>query len=286
MDETGTISIFFLTYNRCHLLRKCVENVLSCTSELTTEIVIWDNASTDETAAYLDSLDDPRLIVVHSPTNIGMNAYDRAVQRTHGTFLIELDDDVIDAPDEWDRTLLEGFQRLPEIGYLAASMVDDPNSVCAAIFHDPDAAYVRREVNGVTILEGPTGGYCTITTRELYDKTGGFGQEKSLVFWGEEQPFVEKLAALGYGHAVLADLEVHHASGPFYSEVVKEKNAYYTWKDRRTRRRDRVKRVLIKVPGVARINEQHGFFHVPEGPYRPPLEATTDRPSALSRWRR
>src|SRR3954454_9901278 len=150
MDDTGTISIFFLTYNRCHLLRQCVENVLSRTSALTTEIVIWDNASTDETAAYLDSLSDPRLKIVHSPTNIGMNAYDRAVQLTHGPYLIELDDDVIDAPRASDRTLLDAFRRLPDVGYLAAAMVDDPNSRVADIFHR-HSNYVPREINGVTI---------------------------------------------------------------------------------------------------------------------------------------
>ena len=112
MSDDPTISIFFLTYSRCHLLRQCVENTLAKTASLTTEIVIWDNASTDDTAAYLDSLTDPRIKVVHSPTNIGMNGYDRAVELTTGTYLIELDDDVIDAPPEWDRQLLEAFDRM------------------------------------------------------------------------------------------------------------------------------------------------------------------------------
>jgi GT2 family glycosyltransferase len=258
-----------------------VENVLSRTSDLTTEIVIWDNASTDDTAAYLDSLTDPRLKIVHSPTNIGMNAYDSAVQLTHGTYLIELDDDVIDAPHEWDRTLLEAFNRLPEVGYLAASMVDDPNSWCAEIFHH-QSEYVRREVNDVAILEGPVGGYCTMTTRELYDKVGGFGEERGHVFWGEEQPFIEKLDRLGHQAAVLADLEVHHASGPYYSDVVREKVAYYTWRDRRTRRRNRVKRALVKVPGIARLNEQHGWFHVLEEDYQPPAEIVGEKRSFVA----
>ena len=51
----GSIAIVVLTHNRVHLLQKCVENVLSRTSEAR-EIVIWDNASTDGTAEYLGSL--------------------------------------------------------------------------------------------------------------------------------------------------------------------------------------------------------------------------------------
>ena len=54
----GSIAIVVLTHNRAELLRKCVENVLQRTSPATAEIVIWNNASSDHTAAYLDSLDD------------------------------------------------------------------------------------------------------------------------------------------------------------------------------------------------------------------------------------
>lgn len=94
----GRVSIVVLTHNRCHLLRQCVDNVLLRTSGRTGEIVIWNNASTDGTAAYLDTLIDSRIRVVHHPTNIGVNAYARLFPQTTGDYLIEVDDDVIDAP--------------------------------------------------------------------------------------------------------------------------------------------------------------------------------------------
>src|SRR4051794_35378083 len=93
-SQQDSISIGILTHGRCHLLRQCVENVLAKVSPLTREILIWDNASTDETAAYLDSLHDPRFRVVHHPENIGVNAYARLFPKTRGTHIIELDDDV------------------------------------------------------------------------------------------------------------------------------------------------------------------------------------------------
>jgi GT2 family glycosyltransferase len=90
------VSVIVLTYNRMHLLRQCVEKVLFRTSDLTTELLVWDNASSDGTAEYLDSLDDARLKVVHHPENIGQNAYARAVPLTSTPYFIELDDDVIE----------------------------------------------------------------------------------------------------------------------------------------------------------------------------------------------
>src|SRR5436189_44123 len=81
------------------------------------------------TASYLDSLEDPRISVVHSAKNIGVNAYARAFRATRGRYLIELDDDVVDAPQRWDETLLRAFKRLPHVGYLAANLADDPHDV-------------------------------------------------------------------------------------------------------------------------------------------------------------
>ena len=61
------IAVVVLTHNRLHLLQKCVDNVLSNTSDATREIVIWDNASTDGTGDYLASLNDPRIRTITSP---------------------------------------------------------------------------------------------------------------------------------------------------------------------------------------------------------------------------
>ena len=75
MTATDTIAMVVVTYDRVHLLRQCVEQVLSRTSEATREIVIWDNASTDGTGEYLDAIDDPRITVVRNERNVGVNAY-------------------------------------------------------------------------------------------------------------------------------------------------------------------------------------------------------------------
>ena len=158
------IAIAVLTHDRLHLLRQCVENVLARTSELTTEIVVWDNGSSDGTAEYLDGLGDPRLRVVHHPENIGQNAYADAFSLTRAPYLLELDDDMIDAPDEWDRTLLEAFEALPQVGFLAANLVDDPHDQAARVMRERAHLYTTEETNGVTLLRGPVGGGCAISS--------------------------------------------------------------------------------------------------------------------------
>src|SRR5687767_13630522 len=128
MTQPGDgIAILVLTHNRVHLLQKCVENVLLRTSEHTREIVIWDNGSTDGTPEYLATIDDPRFKVIRSEANVGHNGYARGFRQTTSPYLVEMDDDMVDAPLHWDATMLDAFHRLPDVGFLAADLVDDPN---------------------------------------------------------------------------------------------------------------------------------------------------------------
>ena len=140
------IAIVVLTHDRLDLLRSCVDRVLLRTSELTREIVVWDNGSSDGTSEYLDAIDDARLTVVHHPENVAMNALPRAIRLTSAPYIVELDDDVVDAPDRWDETLLHAFRRLPDIGFLCASIAYDPD--------DPASRYLRVHARGGGCLRG------------------------------------------------------------------------------------------------------------------------------------
>jgi GT2 family glycosyltransferase len=258
------IAVVVLTYNRLHLLRHCVENALLRTSPKTTEILLWDNASTDGTPEYLDSLDDPRITVVHHAENIGQNAYALAFRRTTAPYMIELDDDIIDAPQDWDATLLDAFLRLPRIGFLAANLVDNPHDTTAQVmYHRNASAYRVVEENGIRLKVGPTGGGCTITSRELHDRVGGFKQNKKHTFWLEDAAYIADIEKIGFGAAYLDDLKVLHAGGPYYAITTPEKARYWREYRQRVQRKQAVKRALLRVPLVRPLNERFGWFRVP-----------------------
>jgi GT2 family glycosyltransferase len=256
------IAIVVLTHNRVHLLRECVENVLRETSAATREIVIWNNASVDGTREYLDALRDPRLMVVHSERNVGQNGYARAFRMTTAEYLIELDDDVVDAPARWDARLLDAYRRLPTIGFLAADLEDDPHDL-ATHYRYRIYDYELRELNGVPLLIGPTGGACSITSRELYLRVGGFRERPRRVFWLEDAAYVADIARLGFGSAVLADLKVHHTGGEHYGATSPEKTAYYRRTEEIQARKQAVKRLLYRVPFLPRLNARFGWFAAP-----------------------
>jgi GT2 family glycosyltransferase len=263
-DADRRVSVVVLTHNRVELLRQCVENVLLRTSGTTTEIVIWNNASTDGTREYLDHLTDHRIKVIHHPTNIGINAYSRAFKYATGEFLIEVDDDVIDAPRDWDKTLLEAFLRLPDVGYLAANLVHNPHDITSGVMYGINAHLYRiEEINGIRLkVGGPVGGWCTLTSRELYDRVGGW-TEQSEAFWLEDGAYVARLGAIGYRAAHVEDLRVLHASGPHYSPTPREKLEYWRDYNRAVARKNAFKRLLLRVPSIRFLNDRHGWFQPP-----------------------
>ena len=259
-----SIAIVVLTHNRVHLLQQCVENVLLRASSATREIVIWDNASTDGTAEYLESLRDGRIRVVHSSTNVGQSGYARAFRVTVSSYMIELDDDVVDAPHEWDKVLLDAFKRLPEIGFLAADLTDDPHDEASRYRHHiRPHEYTAVQENGVNLLIGPTGGGCAITSRELHDRVGGFRENAKEIFWLEDERYIADLAQIGFHAAVLADLRVHHTGGAYYSAIPDEKAAYWKRRWARQARRTAVKRMLVRIPFVRRLNARFAWFVAP-----------------------
>jgi GT2 family glycosyltransferase len=260
------ISIVVLTHNRVHLLRQCVENVLQRTSSATTEIVIWDNASADGTRDYLEGLKDPRIQRANHPENIGQNAYARAFRLTTQPYMIELDDDMVEAPPNWDETLLTAFRRLPHIGYLSANLADDPldsAALFARYLREERKAYTPVEIDGIKLLEGPTGGGCTMTSRQIYDRAGGFREHPKYVYWREDAQYVKDIRKLGYTSAILADLEVRHAGGLHYSEAPEPKLEHHRREWKREERKDQIKRLILRVPLAARLNVHYDWFDPP-----------------------
>jgi GT2 family glycosyltransferase len=266
------IAVVVLTHNRAHLLKRCVEDVLLRTSPATREIVIWDNASDDETKAYLSRVTDDRISVVHHDANIGTSAYAPAVALTSSPYIVELDDDVIEAPDHWDETMLNAFRNIPNIGHLAADLKEDPNDSAYCYLKyvkESRNVFTPREVNGVRILEGPTPGGCAMTSREVYDRVGGFRQHKKLIFWHETHAYVRDVLRGGYRTAILEDLQVWHAGSPYYSEPSRAKLEFHEHYARAKARKDLVKKAILRIPFAAAMNDRYGWFAPPDH-YKPP----------------
>jgi glycosyltransferase involved in cell wall biosynthesis len=92
------VTIAIPTFNRASLLKNCVKAALSQTYRHF-EVLVSDNASTDDTAEVLREFNDARLRVVRQPHNIGLIPnWNACLAEARGEFVVFCSDDDLLAP--------------------------------------------------------------------------------------------------------------------------------------------------------------------------------------------
>ena len=87
-------------FNRAPLLKQTLESILA-QSYQDFAVVVFDNASTDDTEAVIKGFSDPRLSQSRSSTNIGLvRNWNRCIQKNSSSYLCIFHDDDL---------MLEGF---------------------------------------------------------------------------------------------------------------------------------------------------------------------------------
>ncbi len=91
-------SICIPNYNYAHYIDQTIDSVLSQTFQ-DFEIIIADNASTDNSLEVIQSYDDPRIKLVLNQYNVGFAPnLDRATENTTGQYILLLSSDDIMKP--------------------------------------------------------------------------------------------------------------------------------------------------------------------------------------------
>lgn len=92
------VSVCMATFNGDRYVMEQLSSIIAQVGP-SDEIVIVDDASTDETAALLRTVDDPRVRVVESPQNRGyVRTFEDALRHATGRFLILADQDDVWVP--------------------------------------------------------------------------------------------------------------------------------------------------------------------------------------------
>ncbi|MBV9463965.1 MAG: glycosyltransferase family 2 protein [Verrucomicrobiae bacterium] len=120
MSSVPQISVCLPTYNRSGPLARIVHAFLGQRFD-DFEIVISDDASTDDTQAVLKSFTDPRVRCFRQETNLGiMKNWDFSVRQARAPLVFRLDDDDYVAPSFLEKAC-DFYKRHPEVGSLYTS---------------------------------------------------------------------------------------------------------------------------------------------------------------------
>ncbi len=161
------VSIVLLTWNRAPMLKICLHELFkSLSPDLVHEVILMDNASTDETSAILDSYKGkPEVKIVRNRKNLRLNAYKKLFAMARGRLIVEVDDDILHFPDRFDKIFVDYFNAYPDYGYLALNVVQNGKTNGAKVA----ASFYKDDVRGELVVEeGPVGGWCAAFRRWHY----------------------------------------------------------------------------------------------------------------------
>jgi glycosyltransferase involved in cell wall biosynthesis len=152
------LSIVVTTYNREHMLAKCLDSIVPTTANC--EILIFDDASTDGTPAlvhsYADS--DARIRYIQQPVNLGVTAnVELGVKQARGDFIALIADDDSVEPGNYERkaAILEAY---PEIGFVySLAYGADENLLNPRVLRRPeylDHSYIGDRAEFADLISG------------------------------------------------------------------------------------------------------------------------------------
>lgn len=182
--EPPACSVIIPVHDNCGLTRQCLETILDAPPKCAHEIIVVDDASTDDTRAMLSAFGDA-VQVVPLPTNLGFaGACNRGASGARGESLVFLNNDTVPRSG-WLDALCASAKAHPRAGAIGSKLLYPDGTVQhAGIFigldRNPWNLYVgfpgdHPAVDRERQLQCVTGA-CCLVPRGAFAAVGGFDE--------------------------------------------------------------------------------------------------------------
>jgi glycosyltransferase involved in cell wall biosynthesis len=125
------ISFIVPCYNYARFLPECVESILKLDGAFEWELLLIDDASTDNTQEVIRSFSDPRIRVITHPVNVGhARTINEGLRAARGEFIARIDPDDRYRPG-FLTAVMGRFQTFPEVAlvYGDVALIDEQGQV-------------------------------------------------------------------------------------------------------------------------------------------------------------
>jgi len=117
MSKPPTVSVCIPTYKRSAFLKNSIASVLAQTFQ-DFELIVADNASTDDTSAVVNSFHDDRIRYIRHSRNIGViNNFNHCLEQAKGAYVTLFHDDDVMLPDNL-RLKARALDEHPRAGFV------------------------------------------------------------------------------------------------------------------------------------------------------------------------
>jgi O-antigen biosynthesis protein len=119
--DRPTVSIIIPVYNKHLYTFNCLRSLLDTSSEISFEVIVVDDCSTDETTATLSKISGIR--VIRNPRNEGfVNSCNTGAQAAQGEYLLFLNNDTV-VTHGWLVEIVRTFGLYPDVGLVGAKLI-------------------------------------------------------------------------------------------------------------------------------------------------------------------
>jgi glycosyltransferase involved in cell wall biosynthesis len=173
---TPELSVVIPTRNRWPLLQRALNSALT-QRDVTLEVLIVDDGSTDDSAERAEALVDPRVSVVRQSHAGVAVARNHGIERAAAPWIALLDDDDLWSPEKSRRQLDALTAASAEIACTSQIVVDE-HLRFKRLLEAPDPDHLLRSLLGSNVIGTPS---CVIARRDALTAVGGFDSRFSVL---------------------------------------------------------------------------------------------------------
>lgn len=201
------------SYNRQELLQQTIESAIK-NADNQLDIIVVNDASTDKTEEYLDSLTNIRHVDLKERASVAIVKNTGIEMVKESEYICVSDNDVYYLP-HWDSTLIKVLDTYPDIGAVGGKKHphhrlawDLPVTLKVLLRKGEPFINIRKldDSTNVQLVEQQAG-YSLMLRREDMDKLGGFNIALPT---SEDNDFCERVMAMGKFIAAVDPPVLHH----------------------------------------------------------------------------
>lgn len=218
------VSVIIVSFNTADVTKKCIFYADRALEDVDSEIILIDNASTDDTLIKIKSLKtSKKLIIIKNESNLGFaKAVNLGIKKSQGDYKLLLNSDAHLAPGDI-KDLLAFAKGKEDIGAVAPKLVNKDGSAQGSIFRFPTLARAVRQYwlgeNGIldkysfedtSKVEAVSMAVFLITPAAI--KSVGFLDDNYFMYY-EDLDYCKRLKKAGLKVYYLPKVEVLHYHG-------------------------------------------------------------------------
>jgi len=204
------ISIIIVNYNTAELLAACLNSVTP-RSNMTTEVIVVDNASKDQSVSLVTH-QFPWVKLITNAHNAGFaRANNQALDVSDGTYVYFLNPDTVVRPEALE-AMIRFMSSHPDVGLAGTRIINPDGSPQSSVEKRyPGQKRAKQDLKGLTGDIAWVLGASMITRQKIIKDLGGFDEDFFL--YGEEQDLCLRIRKAGWKIGFIPDARVVHWGG-------------------------------------------------------------------------